>query len=108
MTADQMIERANAWIVRNPKAWAFIKDQARMCVSRKGRFSVKRAIENLRDSSLVTMGDDDWKISNSYSAVFVRLLIREIPELAKYTKLNASKVDRLMPDVMETYKAAHV
>ena len=107
MDAQSMVDRANAWIARNPKAWAFIKDQARIVAYRGGRFSIKRVLENLRDSRIVNMAEDDYKISNSYSAVFNRLLVRDIPRLAGYVTLRPSKVDYLFPDVMEVYRKTH-
>lgn len=105
-TAKDMINKADAWIARNPKAWEVIKDRANMCVIRKGRFSIKRTLEELRDSSLVNMTDDDYKISNNYSAVFNRKLIRELPSVAKYTIIKPSKLDYYFPDVISIYKAA--
>lgn len=105
-TAKDMITKAEAWIARNPKAWALIKDHAQMCALHKGRFSIKRTLEELRDSSLVNMTDDDYKISNNYSAVFNRFLIRELPEIARYTVIKPSKIDYYFPDVTSIYKAA--
>lgn len=96
MSAETMLNNAKAWIARNPKAWAYLKRMAHYSITNQSRFSIKREIEALRESSDVKLSDeDDYKISNSYSAVFVRLLIEDMPELRPLVVLRPSKVDRL-------------
>lgn len=96
MSAETMKENAEAWIARNPKAWGIICDQARAAIRDQKRFSVKKALEVLRDSPIITwLTEDDFKISNSYSAVFVRILVTEMPELRPLVTIRRSKVDRL-------------
>ena len=96
MSAETMYDNAKAWIERNPRAWAFIKQRADACVYDRHRFSMKRALEELRDSDLVNrFNEDDFKISNSYASVLTRFLIQEMPEVAEFTVLQKSKVDRL-------------
>lgn len=96
MSAETMKENAEAWIARNPKAWDLIKANAKASIRQQKRFSVKRALEELRDAPDIIWGsNDDFKISNSYSAVFVRILITEMPELRELVTLRRSKVDRL-------------
>ena len=96
MNAETMYNNAKAWIIRNPKAWAFIIQRADKCVHDKHRFSMKRALEELRDSDLVSrFTAEDFKISNSYASVLTRFLIQEMPEVAEVTTLKRSKVDRL-------------
>lgn len=96
MSAETMKENAEAWIARNPKAWDLIKANAQASIRQQKRFSVKRALEELRDAPGIIWGsNDDFKISNSYSAVFVRILVTEMPELRELVTLRRSKVDRL-------------
>ena len=95
MSADTMKENAEAWIARNPKAWAFIKNAALAAVRDQKRFSIKRTLENLRELPGFVWQGDDFKISNSYSSVFVRILVTEMPELRELVTLRRSKVDRL-------------
>lgn len=96
MSAETMKENAEAWIARNPKAWDIIRDQAKAAIRDQKRFSVKKALEVLRDSPIITwLTEDDFKISNSYSAVFVRILVTEMPELRPLVTIRRSKVDRL-------------
>ena len=96
MNAETMLANANAWIVRNPKAWTYLKAKAHRSITNQERFSIKRELEELRESNNIRMDEDDYKISNSYSAVFVRLLIQEMPELREFVTLRHSKVDRLL------------
>ena len=98
MSAEEMLERCNAWIARNPKAWSLILSRADSSIIHRSRFSVKRVLEDLRDSNLVKMADEDWKISNNYAAVMARLLIKARPQLKEYglLRVRPSKVDRLM------------
>lgn len=95
MSAETMKANAEAWIARNPKAWEFIRNDAHKAVRDKTRFSIKKTLENLRSLPGFVWQGDDFKISNSYSPVFARLLVKEMPELREYTVLKRSKVDRL-------------
>lgn len=95
MSAETMLENAKAWIARNPKAWSYLKRMAHHAITNQQRFSIKRELEELRESDIVLGDESDYKISNSYSAVFVRLLIQEMPELRELVTLRPSKVDRL-------------
>lgn len=96
MSADTMLENARAWIERNPRAWEIIQNQARAAIRDNTRFSVKKAIEVLRDNPIITWLDDsDFKISNSYASVFTRILVQEMPQLRDHVTLKRSKVDRL-------------
>ncbi|MBR3223811.1 MAG: hypothetical protein IKF78_00625 [Atopobiaceae bacterium] len=96
MSADTMLENAKAWIARNPMAWDLIKARAQVSIRQQKRFSVKRALEELRDAPGIVWGsNDDFKISNSYASVFVRILVQEMPELREFVTLRRSKVDRL-------------
>ena len=95
MNAETLYANAKEWIARNPRAWAFIKQRASKCFWENHRFSMKRTLEELRDSDLVNpTNEDDFKISNSYSSVLARFLILEMPEIAELTTLKKSKVDR--------------
>ena len=94
MSAETMLENAKAWIARNPKAWSYLKRMAHYSITNQQRFSIKRELEALREADGVSVGEDDYKISNSYSAVFVRLLVDEMPELRELVSLRPSKVDR--------------
>ena len=97
MNAETMLESAKAWIVRNPKAWKLLQSVARYSIENQRRFSIKRELEGLRENSDVVIGEDDYRISNSYSAVFVRLLSDEMPELRSLVTFRKSKVDRFFP-----------
>ena len=95
MSAKVMRERAEEWIDRNPSAWHFIRSRAQKCLDSGSRFSIKRQIENLRDTPGI-MSADDYKICNSFSPVFARILVAEMPELLErgLITLRRSKVDR--------------
>ena len=96
MNAETMYHNAELWIVRNPRAWAFIKQRADKCVHDGHRFSMKRALEELRDSDLVNrFNEDEFKISNSLASVLTRFLIEDMPEVREVVTLRHSKVDRL-------------
>ena len=95
MKADEMVKRARQWTIRNPHAWRSIKNSADLCITLKKRFSIKKAVEELRESCLVAAyPDEEFKVSNSYSAVFARMLVEEKPALKDYVTLKKSKVDR--------------
>lgn len=96
MNAETMLANAKAWVARNPQAWTYLKAMAHRAITNQERFSIKRELEELRESNFVRMDEDDYKISNSYAAVLVRLLIQEMPELREFVTLRRSKVDRLL------------
>lgn len=96
MSAETMLENAKAWVARNPQAWKYLKAMAHRAITNQERFSIKRELEELRESNSVRMDTDDYKISNSYASVIVRLLIQEMPELREFVTLRRSKVDRLL------------
>ena len=95
MSSKVMRERAEDWAKRNPLAWNMIRQRARNCLESNTRFSIKRQIENLRDMPGI-MGADDYRICNSFSPVFARMLVAEMPELLErgLITLRRSKVDR--------------
>ena len=96
MSAETMKANAEAWIERNPRAWDFIVNRANSAVKEQKRFSIKRTLEDFRDlPEFVWWGDDDFKISNSYSPVFARILVKQVPGLEEFVTLKRSKVDRL-------------
>ena len=96
MSAREMRDRAEEWVKRNEFAWNIIRQRARNCIESNARFSIKRQIENLRDLPGVMSSDDDYKICNSFSPVFARMLVEEMPELLEkgLITLRRSKVDR--------------
>lgn len=96
LTAEEMLGKCNAWIANNPRAWRYLKTKARESIRYRTRFSIKRELERLRDSGLVRLTDDAYKISNSYSAVLVRLLVKEMPRLYPYVTVKKSKVDGVL------------
>ena len=93
MTAQEMLDMAYAWIDRNPLAWGHLKGAALAAIDQQRRFSIKKELEQLRESPEVVKGDADYKISNSLSPVLVRLLIKEMPELGELATVRPSKVD---------------
>ena len=96
MSAETMYSNAKAWIARNPRAWAFIKQRADKCIHDGHRFSMQRALEELRDSDLVNrFNEDDFKVNNSLASVLTRFLIEDMPEVKSVVTLRHSKVDRL-------------
>lgn len=99
MTAEEMYIRARQWKGMNKRAWEFIKSDARRHVQENTRFSMQRAIENLRNQSGLVITSEEYRVCNAYAAVLARFLVREMPELRSHIVLNRSKVDKFFPDV---------
>ena len=101
MNAETMRDNARAWIVRNPQAWSFLVRNAIRCVATQKRYSIQQALEELRNDPEIVMGEDEYRISNSYAAVFARELADEIPGLRPLITFRRSKVDRFYPWIRE-------
>ena len=101
MNAETMRKNARAWIVRNPRAWTFLVRNAVWYVQQQKHYSIKQSLEELRNETSIVIGDDDFKISNSYAAVFARELADEIPGLRPLITFRRSKVDRFYPWIRE-------
>lgn len=96
MSAETMLENTKKWIVENIEAWRYLKSYARKCVEDQRRFSIQKALEELRDSPIVVkVGDVPYKLPNAYGAVLVRMLCKEVEGLSDLVVMRRSKVDRL-------------
>lgn len=93
MDADTMREKGLAWIARNPRAWRYLKRMAHYSVTNQSRFSIQKELETLRETE-INMGDDEYKVANSYGALLARELCDEMPELRELVTLRPSKLDR--------------
>lgn len=93
MSADTMRKRGLAWIARNPRAWRYLKQKAFNSITNQARFSIQKELETLREAE-INMGDDEYKVANSYGALLARELCDEMPELRELVTLRPSKLDR--------------
>ena len=99
MSAETMYETAKAWIEANPSIWRSVKYVAEARARQGKRVSMKRIIEDLRDSYGVTWQTEAFKLSNSVTSALARFLVRECPEVKGHIQLKRSKVDRFFKDV---------
>lgn len=97
MNAETMRDNARAWIVNNPKAWAYLNRNAVRAVATQSRFSIQQAIEQLRNDPSIMIDESTYRICNSYGAVLARELANELPQLRTLIKFGRSKVDRFYP-----------
>lgn len=97
MSAETMRNNARAWIVNNPKAWAYLNRNAVRAIATQSRFSIQQAIEQLRNDPSIMIDESTYRICNSYGAVLARELANELPQLRTLIKFGRSKVDRFYP-----------
>lgn len=96
MSAETMLENTKRWVAENVGAWNYLKQYARKCVESQRRFSIQKALEELREAQGVTkVGDVPYKMPNAYGAVLVRMLCKEVEGLSELVTMRHSKVDRL-------------
>ena len=85
---------AKEFIANNPQVWQSMVNTARSRARQGKRVSMKRIVEDTRDTYGVTWQTEDFKLSNSVTACLARFLIQECPEVKGHIKLGRSKVDR--------------
>ena len=102
LTAEQMYLGARAFIARNTHSWQRIKDLARESAIANRRFSLKREIEDMRESSSgIKPNDDLYLFNNSLTTPLTRFLIEEVPEVEPCIARRPSKVDKFFNGVAE-------
>ena len=94
MSAETMYETAKGFIANNPDIWRSMCYIARSRARQGKRVSMKRIIEDTRDSYGVTWQTDNFKLNNSVTAALSRFMVQECPEVKPYLRMNRSKVDR--------------
>ena len=94
MSAEAMYETAKNFIEANPDVWAAICNMARRRAGDGKRVSMKRIIEDLRDTHGYLWQTEDFKLNNSVTACLARFLAKDVPEAKEHMKLHRSKVDR--------------
>lgn len=85
--------KAKAWIERNPKAWSYISQQAVNCAKNNKRFGMKELCEHVRWHMKINEGDEEFKLCNTYTAYFARILISEHPEVEPYITTKKAAAD---------------
>lgn len=93
--AKELWYKAEQWTVNNPFAWSHL---VRICLreaEHKRKFGTNWAIEETRKKDFTTSDGERFKISNSYSPVFGRMIVKEHPEVRPYIILHKSIVDEL-------------
>ncbi|MDR0514653.1 MAG: hypothetical protein LBG81_05775 [Coriobacteriaceae bacterium] len=101
LSAREMYKRAWLFVKRNPLIWSLICEQARQAAKCGRRFSLKRAIEDMRDDASLSPAlqeDGCYRFNNAYTAALSRMLMRQVPEVRGLLRTRPSKVDRLFPD----------
>lgn len=94
MSAEAMYETAKAWIEANPNVWRSVKNIAETRARQGKRVSMKRIIEDLRDTYGITWQTDAFKLTNSVTAALARFLVVECPSVKDNICLKRSKVDK--------------
>ena len=94
MSAEAMYETAKTWIDANPSVWRSVKNIAETRARQGKRVSMKRIIEDLRDTYGITWQTDAFKLTNSVTAALARFLVVECPSVKDHICLKRSKVDR--------------
>ena len=94
MSAEVMYNTAKEFIANNPAVWRSMCNIARSRARQGKRVSMKRIVEDTRDSYGVTWQTEEFKLSNSVTACLARFLVKECPEVEPHIRLGRSKVDR--------------
>lgn len=99
MSAEVMYSTAKAFIKENPQVWRSMVNIARSRARQNRRVSMKRIIEDTRDTYGTTWQTENFKLNNSVTACLARFLVKECPEVKSHMRLKRSKVDRFFKDV---------
>ena len=80
---------------KHPLVYKMFKTYFDFLSNRKGwrRVSGKFIVEKIRAEVFTGSEHEDYKINNSYTALYVRMFLRENPEFASYFKLRKSQAD---------------
>lgn len=79
---------------RNPHVLIKLKEIAYLVKnSGKSKFGMKAVFERLRWVSTFETDHDDYKLCNSFTAFYARLLLQEEPDLRGFFSLRASVAD---------------
>lgn len=89
----RMLSDADAWIERNPTAWAYMTEQARRSAANHVRFGIGALAEVVRWHMRNVKGDKGFKLNNDYRSAFARRLVKENPEVEPYIEMRSSCVD---------------
>ena len=82
VAGESIEERFARFHSRNPQVYRELRDLALHAVRRgRRRGSMKQLFEALRAESLLATEGEDWKLNNSYTALYARLLMACEPEL---------------------------
>lgn len=99
LSAQEMFKRAKAFKDNNPGIWDQIVADARIAAKYQRRFSVKKEIEELRETKWILLDEhEDYRFNNSYTAPLTRFLIQEVPEVEPYVHIRTSKTDKYFED----------
>ena len=99
MSAEVMYSTAKAFIKENPQVWQSMVNIACSRARQNRRVSMKRIIEDTRDTYGTTWQTENFKLNNSVTACLARFLVKECPEVKSHMLLKRSKVDRYFKDV---------
>lgn len=90
--ADEMNQKADEWVSKNWKVWAWMKLQAALFAQKGKRFSIARLVEEARYTKPVE-GIDEYRINNDLRAPLARRLRKEVPTCRDYIEIRESVVD---------------
>ena len=90
-----LVEKAEAWIVANRNAWAWMNHQAATYASQGRRFSIGRLAEDCR-YEMRLQGVDDFNLNNDIRAVLARKMLNDHPNWGEFMSIRSSKVDGLV------------
>ena len=79
----------------NPHVYRVLVSLAREWVARSGnhKLGIKTLYERARWEIAMTTSDDDYKLNNTWTAFYARLIMQQEPDLAGLFDLRASEAD---------------
>ena len=89
------IRAAREWIRLNPYLWDEIESWALNETKHHRKFAMQTALERIRWKDYVDNAGQPTKVSNSYGAIFSRMLISMHPEIEPYVTKRSSVYDQL-------------
>ena len=88
--------RARHWIAENPDAWAYMCSVARREAAHDRKFGMKWIVEETRKKAFVNRAGEPFKINNSHTAAFARIMVQQYPELRPFIEYRKSQFDGLV------------
>ena len=91
-----LLTKAYVWIENNQRAWDYMVCMALKEVQAQRRVGMKWIIEETRKKDFATGDGTRFRINNTLSPCFARILMNQYPDVKQYIETRPAGVDRVL------------